>query len=150
MLGSRQRAEMSKVFIAASIEAQRMGDRRVGTEHLALALLADPASDTAQALDVTLDQARAALLSLDHAALAAVGIDAIDPGPAAAPKARIRLTPGARAVFVSLRGSRDGKPLHARNVLLGLLDRHRPDPAAELLDALGVDRAQVRARLTAA
>jgi hypothetical protein len=150
MLGSRQRAEMGKVFIAASAEAQRMGDRRIGTEHLTLALLADPGSPTAKALAVTLAQARDTLLSLDHAALAAVGIDAVDPGPAAAPKTRIRLTPGARDVFGGLRGNHAGKPLQAQNVLLGLLDRRRPDPAAELLDALGVDRSQVRSRLQTA
>jgi hypothetical protein len=41
----------------------------------------------------------------------------------------------------------NGERLGVQHVLLALLARPRPDPAAELFDALGVDRAEVRQRL---
>ena len=148
MLGSTQRHEMGKVFRDASAEAQRMGDRRVGTEHMALAMLADPDSPTAKALGVSLSQARETLQTLDFAALSAVGIDVEDPGPALPARGRIRLTPGARQVLVGLHRPKRTS-LKAEHVLIGLLARKSPDPAAELLDALGVDRARVHAELLA-
>jgi ATP-dependent Clp protease ATP-binding subunit ClpA len=148
MFGSQQRQELGKVFHDANSEAARMGDRRIGTEHVTLALLTDPDSVTAKALAVSLEDARKALQALDSAALAAVGIEAVDPGPGAPPaRVRMRLTPGARSVFASLRTNRSTKPPKPQHLLLGLLDCAKPDPAAELLDALGVDRAEVRARL---
>jgi ATP-dependent Clp protease ATP-binding subunit ClpA len=149
MFGNTRYHEMGKVFRDASAEAQRMGDRRVGTEHVTLALLADPDSPTAKALGVTLAKARETLQSLDFAALAAVGIDAVDPGPALPARERIRLTPGVRDVVVSLHKDKPRKPLQAENILIELLARKSPDPAAELLDALGVDRAEVHAKLLA-
>lgn len=149
MFGSQQRQELGKVILDANAEAHRMGDRRVGTEHVALAMLADPDSVTAKALGVSLEQARNTLQSLDSAALAAVGIQTLDPGPAQPSTGRIRLTPGARHVFAHLRSSRSTKPPRPQHVLLGLLECLKPDPAAELLDALGVDRAEVRDRLNA-
>jgi ATP-dependent Clp protease ATP-binding subunit ClpA len=147
MFGSHQRQELGKVIHDASAEAQRMGDRRVGTEHVALALLADPDSATARALGVSLDDARNTLQTLDSAALGAIGIRALDPGPAVPAKLGIRLTPGARHVFARLPSNRSTKPPRPQHVLLGLLDCAKPDPAAELLDALGIDRDRVRERL---
>ena len=58
------------------------GDGRVGTDHIALAMLSDPDSDTARALGVELQQARAALQALDREALATVGMDAPADAPA--------------------------------------------------------------------
>lgn len=40
-----------------------------------------------------------------------------------------------------------GERLGIKHVLLALLSRERPDPAAELFHALGVDRTDVRNRL---
>jgi ATP-dependent Clp protease ATP-binding subunit ClpA len=147
MFGNQQRQELGKVFEDASAEAQRLGDRRVGTEHIALAMLHDPDSVTAKALGVSLADAREALQTLDSAALAVVGIQAIEPGPAQPAKVRIRLTPAARETLNSLRFDRSAKPLRPQHVLLGLLGRASPDPVAELIDALGIDREQVRERL---
>src|SRR5216683_3308151 len=48
-------------YYDARDEAIRRGDRTVGTEHLVLALLIDPASPAAQALGCDLDSARRAL-----------------------------------------------------------------------------------------
>jgi ATP-dependent Clp protease ATP-binding subunit ClpA len=142
------------VLTSAADEAGRRGDRRIGTDHLLLALLHDPTSASARALGVDLQAAREASDALDRAALAAVGIDVGHLGrPARAAKARRRppLTSGARAVLV--RAVNDARAGRARRIgtphlLLGLLTRERPDPAAELLAALGVDPAEVRARLT--
>ena len=147
MFGTQQRQELGKVFHDANAEAQRMGDRAIGTEHMTLALLADPESATAQGLGITLVQARETLQSLDFAALATVGIQAADPGPATPSRVRMRLTPAARNVFADMRSDRGAKPPKPQNVLLGLLERTSPDPAAALLDALGVDREAVRRRL---
>ena len=59
-------------YLAARHEARRRGDRKVGTEHLVLALLAEPA--LAGALATDLAGARAQLEALDRDALGAVGV----------------------------------------------------------------------------
>jgi hypothetical protein len=59
-------------YLAARHEARRRGDHRVGTEHLVLALLMEPA--LAGALDTDLANARARLEALDREALGAVGV----------------------------------------------------------------------------
>src|ERR1700761_1173821 len=60
------------IYLRASEEARRRGDRRVGTDHLLLALFEDPSIEAV--LGVSLQQARQALESLDHEALAALGL----------------------------------------------------------------------------
>ena len=142
------------VLTAAAGEARRRGDRRLGTDHLLLGLLHDPAAEAASTLGVDLASARAAQDALDRAALAAVGIRADDLDPiedAAGPRRRPPLTSGARAVFKraleQARPSKRGR-IGTRHFLLALLACQRPDPAAELLHQLGVDPAVVRDRLT--
>ena len=60
------------VYLQASEEARRRGDRRTGTDHLLLALLEDPSIEVV--LGVSLQQARQALESLDQEALGALGM----------------------------------------------------------------------------
>lgn len=143
---------MRRVYLEAAAEARRRGDRRVGTDHIALAMLSEPDSESARALGVDLDSARSALHALDRDALATLGIDAWFDDPALPVRStqRLPLTPAARAVFGSLRREAAGERLGRRHVLLALLARARPDPAAELFDALGVDREAVRERLAEA
>jgi hypothetical protein len=126
---------------AALDEAWRRGDRRLGTEHLLLGLLHDPA--TAETLGVGLGQARAALDTLDRAALASVGIHidpvlpaATDPAPKRPPLSVGSLTSNARAI---LRPDAGKRPQSFDALLAELLRCTPPDPAAELLAALGVD-----------
>jgi predicted ArsR family transcriptional regulator len=140
---------MGRVYLDAAAEARRRGDRRVSTEHVALALLTDADSVTARALGVSLAAARTALQELDRDVLARLGIEASFDGPVipGRPKERLRLTPAAREVFTGLRHEADGEQLGIKHLLLALLRRERPDPAAELFDALDVDRAAVRDRL---
>ena len=142
------------VLTEAADGVRRRGDRRLGTGHLLLGLLHDPASEAASALGVDLASARAAQDALDRAALAAVGINADDlsdieePGGA---RRRPPLTSGARAVFklaVEEARPRESGRIGTRHFLLALLPCERPDPAAELLHELGVDPAVVRDRLT--
>ena len=146
MVTTKPRTGLGRVYLDANAEAKRRGDRRVGTDHLLLALLADPGSVTAQALGTDLDTARDALDRLDRDALAYLGIHprfspSTLPGR---PAERLRLTPAARAVFTGLgTRARDRLP----RVLLALLAQEPPDPAAELLNALGADRAGIRVRL---
>ena len=59
-------------YIDARHEARRRGDHKVGTEHLVLALLMEPA--LAGALGADLASARAQLEALDRDALGAVGV----------------------------------------------------------------------------
>jgi Clp amino terminal domain, pathogenicity island component len=151
------------VYLRAGEEARRRGDRRAGTEHVLLAVLADP---PAQALlGVSLPQARQALDSLDQQALGAVGLG---PGAAAAPlpmravpakptirdiasKDRLRLTPAAKKVLQdAARPNRRRIYVTARQVLAQILTLQPPDPAAALLAALGVHPPAVRRRLDAA
>lgn len=141
------------VLTSAAEEARRRGDRRLGTDHLLLGLLHDPSSAVAKALGTDLESARDAADALDRAALAAVGIDATHLGDQTRPvfgRRLLPLTSGARAVIkTALDETRraGSKRIEARQFLLALLDRERPDPAAELLQTLGIDPSQVRDRL---
>jgi hypothetical protein len=137
-------------YYDARDEAVRRGDRTIGTEHLVLALLADPDSPAARALGCDLDSARRALYALDREALAAVGIQ---PGITAGPVAvratgRLRLTPAAKAVLTGIRDARKSRGAGLGTVLGALLSMPRPDPAAELLAALGVDARAARERFS--
>jgi Clp amino terminal domain, pathogenicity island component len=137
-------------YYDARDEAVRRGDRTIGTEHLVLALLADPASPAARALGCDLDSARRALDALDREALAAVGVQpGITAGPVAVrPTGRLRLTPAAKAVLTGIRDARKSRGAGLGIVLSALLGLPRPDPAAELLAALGVDAQAARERFT--
>jgi hypothetical protein len=123
----------------------------VGTEHIALALLADPESITARAVGISLESARAGLDELDRQALASLGITAsfAGPVPPGDDRKRLRVTPGAKGLFIGLRRTARGEKLGLRHVLLAVLDQQPPDPAAELLNQLGVERAEVRRQLRA-
>ena len=149
MFTTKERFGLGQMYLAASVEAKRRGDRRVSSEHIVLAVLADPESIPARALGVSLDSARAGLQELDRQALASLGIVAdftgsVLPGDDRKP---LRLAPGAKAVFTGLRKTAKGERLGVRHVLLVLLDLAPPDPAADLLNQLGVDRDEVRRRL---
>ena len=141
------------VLASATEEARRRGDRRLGTDHLLLGLLHEEGSRAAKSLGVSLADARAASDALDVAALAAVGIqtDALGAGPPAPFGRRLPpLTSGARAVFK--RAIDEARPVKGGRIdtthfLLALLSLERPDPAAELLDTLGIDPVTVRERL---
>jgi len=137
-------------YYDARDEAVRRGDRTIGTEHLVLALLADPASPAARALGCDLDSARQALDALDRQALAAIGIEpGITAGPVTArATGRLRLTPAAKAVLTGIRDARKSRGAGLGIVLSALLGLPRPDPAAELLAALGVDAQAARERFT--
>jgi hypothetical protein len=149
-------------YIDAREEARRRGDRKVGTEHLILALLREPV--LAQALGCDLQTARDALDALDHHALAAVGIGAalnappipIDepikrpsrPTLKAVLQDRLPMTPAAKtALEKSYKEIRHGHHIPLQQALLTVLELEPPDPAAELIAALGVDRAAARQRL---
>jgi Clp amino terminal domain, pathogenicity island component len=154
-------------YIAAREEARRRGDRKVGTEHLLLALLSEP--DLAAILDVTTEEARAVLDALDLQAFAAIGLDArvdLPPLPSTPPaelrrkptfravlKGRLPMTPTAKKVLEASRQGTRGGRAHAgtryvaKNVLAALLELQRPDPAVELLAGLGIEPAAIRERL---
>ncbi len=152
----------STVFDAGQ-EARRRGDRKIGTEHLALALLMEP--ELAGVVGCDLERARAALEALDREALSAIGIGAeldAPPLPTLPPSARPsrptivtlltggpRLTPAAKTVLRdSSRGMRRARPHPGpQQVLARLLELPPPDPAAALFAALGVDRVAVRQRV---
>jgi ATP-dependent Clp protease ATP-binding subunit ClpA len=140
------------VLTSAAAEARRRGDRRLGTDHLLLGLLHDPGSGVAHALGVDLETARTASESLDRAALAAVGVNVTQVGtpPAIFARRLPSLSSGARAVItVAVEQTRKAKtqPIQSREILLALLAREHPDPAAELLAAMGIERSLVRDRL---
>lgn len=125
------------VLVLAAEEVKRRGDGRVGTEHLLLALLDGPTSPAAHVLQVGLDDARAALASLDRAALRLVGIDVggVDGPLAVRTRRRPPLTSGAREVLrhavVTARAER-ARRVGTRHLLGGVLSREHPDPAADL------------------
>lgn len=133
-------------------EAGRRGDRRIGTDHLLLGLLHD--KPTAELVGVSVDDARATADTLDNRALAAIGLDVGEFRPAVSsrPLKRAPLSSGARSVlqrtivFTTADRSRRILPKH---MLLALLERQQPDPAAELLTACGVDSQELNRMLSA-
>jgi hypothetical protein len=151
------------ICLQAGEEARRRGDRRYGTDHLLLALLENPSIDAV--LGVSLQQARQALESLDHEALGALGLG---PGTHAPPlpmrtvpkkprirdvaqNDRLRMTPAAKKVLEEAsKPNRRKLQITAQQLLAQILTLQPPDPAAELLRALGVQTSEVRHRLDAA
>jgi ATP-dependent Clp protease ATP-binding subunit ClpA len=143
-----------EVVTGAVAEAQRRGDRRVGTEHLLLGVLRQPWAPAAEALGVDLAAGRAALDALDRAALASVGVEVPEAATSAdAPvplKGRLPFTAAARATLarsLHIAVSQGSRTLHTEHLLMSLLDGSPADPACALLARLGVDPAEVRARL---
>lgn len=139
-----------KIVGFAMDEARCSGDKRLGTDHLLLGALHDPAP--AALLGVTLDQARAAAARLDRTALASIGIDAhgFERVPMPSRGKKPPFSSGARSVMEGmLRYAMDQKSrqITTANLLLSLLDCQEHDPAAVLLKELGVDRAGVRRRV---
>jgi ATP-dependent Clp protease ATP-binding subunit ClpA len=150
---TRLSADARTVLTSAAAEARRRGDRRLGTDHLLLGLLHDPDSRAAHALGVDLEAARTASESLDRAALAAVGVNVSrlgTPPPSIFARRLPSLSSGARAVITAAveqtRRART-QPIQTREILLALLARENPDPAAQLLAVMGIERSQVRDRL---
>ena len=152
------------VYLQASEEARRRGDRRTGTDHLLLALLEDPSIEVV--LGVSLQQARRALESLDHEALATVGLGSSADAPPipmravpkkprirdVAQKDRFRMTPAAKKVLEEAYKPKGHRKLQVTGpeVLAQILALEPPDPAALLLGVLGVNTSDVRRRLDAA
>jgi hypothetical protein len=151
-----------RTYIDAREEARRRGDRKVGTEHLILGLLREPV--LAEALGCDLQTARDALDAMDRDALAAVGIGATFNAPPipideptkrparptfkAVLRDRLPMTPAAKtALEKAYKEVRRGHDVGPEQALLTVLELQPPDPAAELIAALGVDRAAVRQRL---
>jgi hypothetical protein len=148
------------IYLRASEEARRRGDRRTGTDHVLLALFEDPSIEAV--LGVNLQQARQALESLDLEALGALGLGSgIDAPPLpmrAVPKKprirdimkkdRLRMTPAAKRVLEEAsKPNRRRLQVTAQQVLAQILTLQPPDPAAVLLGALGVNTSEVRRRL---
>jgi hypothetical protein len=139
------------IYLQASEEARRRGDRRTGTDHLLLALFEDPSIEAV--LGVNLPQARQALESLDHEALGALGLGSGTEAPPlpmhavpkkprlrdVAQKDRLRMTPAAKKVLEEAsKPNRRRLYVTAQQVLAQILTLQPPDPAAVLLGALGV------------
>ncbi len=150
------------IYLRASEEARRRGDRRIGTDHVLLGLFEDPSIEAV--LGVTLQQARQALESLDQEALAALGMASGTDAPTlpmrAVPKKptirdvmkkdRLRMTPAAKKVLEeAVKPMRRKTQVTAQQVLAQILTLQPPDPAAVLLGALGVNTREVRRRLDA-
>jgi ATP-dependent Clp protease ATP-binding subunit ClpA len=145
-------------------EAERRGDRRIGSDHLLIALLQDDA--TAQFVGVSADAARAAADELDRSALSAIGLTVGDgtytpatytpaaytpAGRGPSRKSVTSITRGAKGVIeqsMAHAASDKARAVSSEHMLLALLDKKQPDPAAALLAALPVDHAALRARLT--
>jgi ATP-dependent Clp protease ATP-binding subunit ClpA len=139
--------------LAAQDEARAQGSRQLGTEHLLVGVLMQPGSRTVPALGLDGQAVRGSLAAMDAQALAMIGIDVHQVGellPGRA-KGHLPLTAGSRAALTGmLREARSLKQreLTPEHLLLALLERERPDPAAEVLHRLGIDVGAVRRRLT--
>ena len=150
------------IYLRASEEARRRGDRRYGTDHILLSLFEDPSIEGV--LGVSLQQARQALDSLDQEALGALGLGPGIDAPALpmravpkkprlrdiAKKNRLRMTPAAKKVLEDAsKPNRRRIYVTGQQVLAQILTLKPPDPAALLLEALGVNTSEVRRRLDA-
>jgi hypothetical protein len=151
------------IYMRASEEARRRGDRRTGADHVLLALLDDPSIEAV--LGVSLPQARQAQESLDQQALGALGLGSGTDAPelpmravpkkptirAVIQKDRPRLTPmGKRVLEEAVKPNRRKTQVTAQQVLAQILTLRPPDPAAVLLGALGVNTSEVRHELASA
>lgn len=152
MTSTRETDTRSRTLQLAAEEARRRGDSRIGTEHLLLAILHDADSVAPRVLGIDLQQARAALEQLDAEALHAVGVE-IETLPPPVPRLSSRrppLTSGARAALqraVLRVRERDGGAAGTADLVYGLLTSRRPDAAARLLTAAGVELEAALARL---
>ena len=150
------------IYLQASEEARRRGDRRTGTDHVLLALLEQPSIEVV--LGVSLQQARQALESLDQEALGALGLGSGTDVPTlpmravpkkprlrdVAQKDRLRMTPAAKKVLEEAsKSNRRRLQVTGQQVLAQILTLQPPDPAAVLLGALGVNTSAVQRRLDA-
>jgi hypothetical protein len=150
------------IYLQASEEARRRGDRRTGTDHLLLALLEDPSIEVM--LGVSLQQARHALASLDQEALGALGMAPVTDAPplptrsvpttptfrAVMNRDRLRMTPAAKKVLEeAVKPNRRKTQVTAQQVLAQILALQPPDPAAALVGVLGVNSSELRRRLDA-
>jgi ATP-dependent Clp protease ATP-binding subunit ClpA len=139
-----------KIVVQGVEEARWRGDRRVGTDHLLVALLGDPV--TAELLGTEPDAARAASRELDRQALAAVGVqtDTLPEPGSLRGGGRLPFTAGARDAMrrtLEHAVAEKARRIGPKHLMLALLDRERPDPAATLLTSLGVDGDHVREKL---
>ena len=150
------------IYLRASEEARRRGDRRTGTDHILLALMEDPSIEAV--LGVNLQQARQALESLDHEALGTLGMGSATDAPplpmrvvpkkptirAVMKRDRLRMTPAAKKVLAeTVKPNRRKTQVTAQQVLSQILPLEPPDPAAVLLGALDVNTSEVRRQLDA-
>jgi hypothetical protein len=150
------------IYMRASEEARRRGDRRTGTDHVLLGLLEDPSIEVV--LGVSLQQARQAVESLDQEALGTLGMGSATDAPplpkravpkkptirAVMKKGRLRMTPAAKKVLEeAVKPMRRKTQVTAQQVLAQILALQPPDPAAALLGALDVNTSEVRRRLDA-
>ena len=137
----------------ARFVASRRGDRKIGTEHLLLALLQD--AELARIVGANATAAHDAADELDRTALAAIGLelDGFQQAGRIALGRHAPLTAGAKTVIrQTLRHAtaEKSRSLTPRHILLALLDQREPDAAASLLTAMSVDVKSVRQRLAAA
>ncbi|WP_017611739.1 Clp protease N-terminal domain-containing protein [Nocardiopsis salina] len=135
------------LYLDAKAEAVGRGDRKVGTEHLLLALLSEERGRAARVLaqqGVDLVGARRALAELDVRALASVGVGVEWAHGVVQGRVdeRLPLTPGAKAVLRGVGWRGTGGGLGAK-VLVRLAVVRAPEPVSALLDELGVDRGVV-------
>ena len=122
--------------------------------------LEDPSIEALVGVD--LDQAREVLDSLDHQALAALGLDSRVDAPAlpthpvtkeprlrdVIKEDRLRMTPEAKKVLErAVKPNRRKTQVTASQVLAQILTLGSTDPAAALLGALGVDVAELASAL---
>ncbi|EPR77491.1 putative Clp protease subunit [Leifsonia rubra CMS 76R] len=136
----------------ARFEAGRRGDRRIGTDHLLLALLRD--EDLARAVGVDADSATEATDELDRGALRSIGLELSVYKPAAnvVLQKRAPFTAGAKAVLQQTlvhASAEKARTITSRHIMLALLDRQAPDPVFALFESLSIEPQEVSDRLTA-
>jgi ATP-dependent Clp protease ATP-binding subunit ClpA len=145
------RGARDAVFLAID-EAGRRGDRRVGTDHLLVGVLHDPT--VAELIGVGDEAARLVADDLDRRSLAGIGID-VDTFGRLAPAvgaARLPFTAGTKIVLkrtLALTVADKARRIQARHLLLALLERNEPDPAAEVLAGLHINKQQARTAMAA-
>ena len=146
----RMTKDARNVWRDAGLESMRRQDGYIGSEHILLALVSNPHGIGAAVTGISLEEAREALHRLDDQAIA-IGITVESPDAMHKRRHnRMSVTDSVKRMLADARREaerRGAKAIDARHFMLAIVNADRPNLALRLLEELGRDPGQIRAKL---